>query len=41
MGDKLGTGIPLDKGHKMTVLMAENIAPQIEQVDLPRVNPKV
>lgn len=33
---KLEIGIPLDRGHKMIMLMSET-----EQVDLPRVNPKV
>ena len=35
--DKLESGIPLEKGHKITVLMAENIPPWTEQVDLSRV----
>ena len=35
--DKLESGIPLEKGHKITVLMAENIPPWTEQVDLSRI----
>ena len=41
MGDKLETGVPLDKGHKMIMLMAENKPPQTEQVDLPGINAEV
>ena len=31
MGDKLETGIPLDKGHKMIMLMAEDKPPWTKQ----------
>ena len=41
MGDKLESGVPLDKGHKMIMLMAEDTPPRTEQVDLSRVNPEV
>ena len=37
MADKLESGIPLVKGRKITVLMAENIPPRTEQVDLSRI----
>lgn len=40
MGDKLEIGVPLDKGHKMVMLMAEDKFPWTEQVDLPRINPE-
>lgn len=36
-GDKVESGVPLEKGSKITVLMAENVLPQREQVDLSRV----
>lgn len=38
VGEKLETGIPLHRGHKKIMLMAENKPPHIEQVDLPAVN---
>lgn len=41
MGDKAETGVPLDKGHKMSMLMEEFKPPWTEQVDLPEVNPEV
>ena len=36
-GDKLESRVPLEKGCMITVLMAENIPPRTEQVDLSRV----
>ena len=36
-GHKLESGVPLEKGSKITVLMAENVPLQTEQVDLSRV----
>ena len=41
MGHKAETGVPLDKGCKMTVLMEEFKPPWTEQIDLPGVNPEV
>lgn len=38
---KLEGGIPLDKGHKMIMLMAEGKPPWAEQIHLPGMNPKV
>ena len=41
IGDKLEIGGPLDKGHKMIMLMAEDKPPWTEQVYLLGVNPEV
>ena len=35
MLDKLEISVPLDKGHRMIMLMAQDKLPQIEQVDHP------
>ena len=40
-GEKLETGVPLDKGHMMIMLMAEDKPLWTEQVDLPGLNPMV
>lgn len=41
LGNKLKIGVPLDMGHKMIMLMAEDKPPRTKQVDLIGVNPKV
>ena len=41
MGDRLKTVVPLDREHKIIMLMAEDKPPRTEQVDLPGVNLKV
>ena len=40
-GDKLETAVPLDKGHRMIMLMTEDKPSRTEQVNLPGVNPEV
>ena len=35
MLDKLEISVPLDKGHRMIMLMAQDKLPQIEHVDHP------
>lgn len=41
VGDKLQSGVPGDKGHKIMTLMAEDEPPQTEQVHRPEVKLKV
>lgn len=41
MGEELETGVPLDKGHVIIMLMAEDKPLWTEQVDLPGLNPMV
>lgn len=39
--DKLESGVPIDKGHKIMTLMAEDEPPQTKRVHLPEVMLKV
>ena len=41
MEDKLEIAVPLDKGHEMIMLMAEDKSPQPEQVNFYGVNPEL
>ena len=41
MGDKLEIGVPLDRGHKVIMVMAEDKPPQTGPVNLPGADPKV
>ena len=41
MGNKLEISVPLDKGHKMIMLMAEDKPPWTKYVDLPKINPNI
>ena len=40
-GDKLESGVPTDKGHRIMTLMAEDEPPQTKQVHLPEAKLKV
>ena len=41
MGNKSEISVPLDKGHKMIMLMGEDKPPWTEYVDLCKINPNI